>query len=399
MPVKNRSNALPTDGSRRLRLTSEGWWAVVLTAWMLGSALISHASLMLLVFSILLSILVVSGFLTARNVRRLDAVRQAPADAVAGRPFHVEFQVQNNRHLGDAQGLVLACSLSPAADVERPSVFFRNVPPRRQASQRVEVVVPRRGLYQFGCIELSSRLPWGFFERAEQRGRAQDLIVYPRLGKLRRRFIEAEQESYQREEGRRVGRLALDADYLGLREYRDGDSPRWIHWPTSARRGRPMVKEFEVRHKADAVVLVDPWLPDRPGPRDEDLLELAISFAATLCVELSQRHSMHLVLGIASDPPLLRYGQTSVGMLREALRDLALVRGTSQVRWHELIAKLPPGSTTPVRVTAVSPRPLDLVRELGSRDAALGRQWQRLRKRLVHVDVSRAELADYFELK
>jgi uncharacterized protein (DUF58 family) len=366
---------------------------------MLGSALISHASLMLLVFSILLAILVVSGFLTARNVRRLDAVRQAPADAVAGRPFHVEFQVRNNHHIGDAQGLVLSSSLSPVADVERPSVFFRNVPPRRQASQRVEVVAPRRGLYQLGCIELSSRLPWGFFERSEQRGRPQDLIVYPRLGKLRRRFMEAEQESYQREEGRRVGRLALDADYLGLREFRDGDSPRWIHWPTSARRGRLMVKEFEARHKADAVVLVDPWLPDRPGPRDEELLELAISFAATLCVELSQRHSMHIVLGIASDPPLLRYGQTSVGMLREALRDLALVRGTSHVRWQELIARLPTGSTTPVRVTAVSPRPIDLVRELGSHDAALGRQWRRLKKRLVQVDVSSPDLANFFELK
>jgi uncharacterized protein (DUF58 family) len=399
MHLVKRSNSLTSGGSQRLRLTSEGWWAALLTVWMLGSALISHASLMLLVFSILLAILVVSGLLTARNVRRLDAVRRAPGEAVAGRPFHVEYQVQNNRRVGDAQGLVLASSLVPAAEVERPAVFFRNVAPRREASQRVEVVVSRRGLYQFGPIELSSRLPWGFFERSEQRGRPQDLIVYPRLGKLRRRFIEAEQESYQREEGRRVGRLALDADYLGLREFRDGDSPRWIHWPTTARRGRLMAKEFEARHKADAVVLVDPWLPDRPGPRDHELLELAISFAATLCVELSQRHSMHIVLGIASDPPVLRYGQTSVGMLREALRDLALVNGTSQVRWQELIARLPPGTTTPVRVTAVSPRPLDLVRELGSHDAAMGRQWQRLKKRLVQVDVSSPELATYFELK
>ena len=38
---------------------------------------------------------------------------------------------------------------------------------------------------------------------------------------------------------------AAQTDFHGLRTFQPADSPRWIHWRTSARRGELMVKEFE----------------------------------------------------------------------------------------------------------------------------------------------------------
>jgi hypothetical protein len=62
----------------------------------------------------------------------------------------------------------------------------------------------------------------------------------------------------------------------GLRDWRDGDSLRQIHWKATARRGSPIVKEYE-RHGGDGIDLV----LDRRC--DDATLEAALSHA-TRCV-------------------------------------------------------------------------------------------------------------------
>jgi uncharacterized protein (DUF58 family) len=189
-----------------------------------------------------------------------------------------------------------------------------------------------------------------------------------------------------------------EADYHGLREFRDGDNPRWVHWPTSARRGRLMVREFEARHNRDVAILLDPWLPAVPEPRDRDLLELAISFVATVCVDLCERHNLHLVLGIAANPPIVRHGQTSPRLLRELLEQLALVQGTSETPWDELFRELPLAWTSQMHITAIGPRPLDLATRAGHTDDPTRRRWRNLTRRLVEVNVASGSLQQYFEL-
>ena len=145
-------------------------------------------------------------------------------------------------------------------------------------------------------------------------------------------------------------------------------------------------------------VLLDPWLPANPQPRDRDLLELAISFVATACVELCESHSLHLVLGIASDPPIVRHGQTSARFLRELLEQLALVQGTSETPWDDLFRELPLAWTSQMRITAVGPRPLDLASRTGGGDESTRRRWHNLARRLVEVNVASGTLQQHFEL-
>ena len=52
------------------------------------------------------------------------------------------------------------------------------------------------------------------------------------------------------------------ADFYGIRSYRPGDSPRWIHWRTTARVGQPMVREFEEPPQQHLTVILEAWLPD-----------------------------------------------------------------------------------------------------------------------------------------
>ena len=397
----NPSTPQPLNSSplrRRFQVTREGWFAIGLTGWVLASAVISHASLILLVFCMLVAVLAVGAIQTLRNLRHLDVNRRLPEQAVAGRPFHFEIDLHNRRLLGAARGLVISSPVQPAAQEKQPDAFLPAAPPRGHVTQRIETVLANRGRHQFKEIEISSRFPFGFLERSVVLGKPQELIVYPRIGKLSRRFLEFEREIHPHQEGHRPGPSSVEADYHGLREFRDGDSPRWIHWATTARRGRLMVREFEARHNRDVAVLLDPWLPERPESRDRDLLELAISFVATLCVELCERHSLHLVLGIAGNTPVVRHGQTSTGLLRELLEHLALVQGTNNTQWGDLFLELPVAWTSLMRITTVSPRSLDLVSRVGAVGDASRRRWQNLSRRLVEVNVASGNLHEFFQL-
>ena len=111
-------------------------------------------------------------------------------------------------------------------------------------------------------------------------------MVYPTIGRLTRRWFQMQRQATENRRGQRHDRSAQQVEYHGLRDYRSGDSPRWIHWRTSARRGELMVKEFEQQNEQDLAILIDPWLPrTKASPEQREALEQAISFAATLCLE------------------------------------------------------------------------------------------------------------------
>ena len=46
-------------------------------------------------------------------------------------------------------------------------------------------------------------------------------------------------------------------EYLGIREYRPGDSPRHVHWPSTARTGTVMVRELEEERTRRVALVVD----------------------------------------------------------------------------------------------------------------------------------------------
>jgi uncharacterized protein (DUF58 family) len=382
---------------RRLRLTREGWAALAITGWVLAAALMSHASLVLLVFCLLVMALVLGSVQTFRNLRGLQVVRRLPSHAVAGRAFGLEFHAHNRRLAGAARAIAVASEIQPPPE-QQPSLFLPSIGRRGHVTRRVQIMLPNRGLYRFGELEVSTRYPFGFLERSLQCGAVQELLVFPRLGRLRRRFLEVQREQHLHQHGRRPGRSMIEADYHGLREFRPGDSSRWIHWPTTARRARLMVREFEARRNRDVAVLLEPWLPPHADARERAMLELAISFTATLCVELCRRPSLHIVLGIAGNQPIVRHGQSSQRLLRDLLGQLAVLQGSDNPQWELLIQEMPMAWINTMRITAVSPRRL----ELGARSDPSQRtnrgKWHRLARRLIEVDASSGQLSEYFEL-
>jgi uncharacterized protein (DUF58 family) len=77
----------------------------------------------------------------------------------------------------------------------------------------------------------------------------------------------------------------FDDEFHRIREFREGDNPRAIHWRTTARSGELMVREYHQSRDQDLVLLVELWQPPKTTAADFDRVELAVSFAATIAYD------------------------------------------------------------------------------------------------------------------
>ncbi len=120
----------------------------------------------------------------------------------------------------------------------------------------VGVVPARRGRLDDVDLELASAAPFGlvWWRRTQRVGLAGPLWVGPEP--LACPPPAATDDPTQAATG--PGRAAVTGDLLrGLRSYAEGDAPRMVSWPATARHGRLMVKECEVPKATHLVLVVD----------------------------------------------------------------------------------------------------------------------------------------------
>src|SRR5262249_33260931 len=124
---------------------------------------------------------------------------------------------------------------------------------------RQELSFDRRGLVTLGPLVVSSSFPFGLARRTVELAPAQETVVLAPLGPVHRRRLQPHGAQVTRTLGHTGPHArrhpAAQADLHGLRSFRSGDSTRWIHWRTTARKGELMVREFE-EAPADNLILV-----------------------------------------------------------------------------------------------------------------------------------------------
>ncbi len=280
-----------------------------------------------------------------------------------------------------------------------PRVIFDRVPAGERRRLRWQGPSPSRGKYIFRSLEVITRAPFGLLERSEILPRPGSLFVYPTIGRLSRRWHQLQRESTETRRGRRHDRSAQQQEYHGLRDYRPGDSMRWIHWRTTARLGQPMVKEFEQQSDQELAVLLDPWLPGMATEQQREVLEAAIRFAATVCFETCRQSGRRLLLGWTGPTPGLRQGPASVKLLHELLECLALMGSSDECRLSNLFDAMPPAMLREALIVVVSTRAIKLAEEASRSERLAEGSLRGLSGRVHLLDVSRGDLDGLIEFE
>lgn len=186
----------------------------------------------------------------------------------------------------------------------------------------MENTCTRRGLYNLGPVTIRSGDPLGFYEIELRDPRQATFLVTPPVVPL---------PGIEVSPGGRAGAgrprdtlLERLVSAATVREYDPGDPQRWIHWPTSARKGELYVRTFDSLPAGDWWILVDADQNWQAGQGNRSTAEHAITLAASLADQgLGARRAVGLVA--YSDPFIFLPPQHGEPQRWQILRSLALL--------------------------------------------------------------------------
>jgi len=294
---------------RRLTMTTGGKFFVLLTLTVGFGAINTGNNLLFLLMGMLLSLITVSGLLSEAVLRSIHASRKLPARLVAGQETACTYIVKNasdspslSLEIADLTATALA---GPAALDSRRLGLFRHpwwkvwkksqnegralasayavrIEPKSVTEIEGAVNFPVRGRFRLEHVTALTRFPFGLFEKSREWDSEQEVLVEP---------SPLDEESWRGALLSRLGEVDTHKEgpgeeFFGLREFREGEDARAIHWKSSARRNTLLVRETERRHHRRVVVVVLDRAPAPTGP-DYDRFEIGIRRTAGLL------HSLH----------------------------------------------------------------------------------------------------------
>ena len=262
---------------RRLRLTREGRLYLAITIGIGLAAINTGNNLLYLLLGWLLSLIVASGALSNMTLRALAVSRRPPPRIHAGRPFLMEIALENRKKRRASYSIEIE-DLAAGKPVDK-RCYFLKLPAGKQQRASYRHTFHRRGLYTLDGFRISTRFPFALFAKSRDVTVTDEILVYPAIRPVplppsrARRLGDAPQH-----------KLGRRGEFFGLREYKDGDDSRAIHWRSSARGGRLLVRELEEEAQRRVVLEVDNAIADPADPTQLDALEETVSHAASLAV-------------------------------------------------------------------------------------------------------------------
>lgn len=165
----------------------------------------------------------------------------------------------------------------------------------------VEFQASRRGRYLLRGPSVRATDPLGLLATRERALADQILLVYPRFYSMEQ-FIIPVGRRYQ-PGGIPLASSTGDAiEFVGTREYREGDPLKNIHWRSWARLGEPVVKEYQEEYFCRLALILDTFLPPRPRLEEVQAFEAAISVVASVADFFSR--SEYIVDILAAGPDI-----------------------------------------------------------------------------------------------
>jgi uncharacterized protein (DUF58 family) len=246
-----------------------------------------------------IAVIAIAGVWTWTAINRIRIGRHTRAlRAQVGRPLEERLAVRNDSSIPKLWLEVRDHSDLPGHEA---SLVVDSLAPHRERVWVVRSLCRERGRFRLGPLSLTTGDPFGLFQVTRRVPQSTHIVVYPLTFDL---------PDFTLPLGPMPGGDALrrrthyvTANASGVRDYAPGDSFNRIHWRSTARRDRLIVKEFELDPLSDIWIFLDgdggvqaaKPAPEKPAPtaplwvgsREKVTLlpsteEYAVSVAATL---------------------------------------------------------------------------------------------------------------------
>ena len=349
--------ATPGFGKHRMVVPMEGIVYLAIIVVLLTGAMLTKSNMLLLVFALMAGPFVINGWMTFGMLQATRVSRSAPRRAMSGELFSVELTLTNTRLLNSIWIMSARDTIDHAEEELNATVLFARVPPRTAQTGHYQLRLKRRGRYFLGPILTYSRFPLGLVERSRQFPIDDQILIYPRIGKLttswRRRWLTATELIAKPQPSAGVFR----DEFHRLREFRTGDNPRDIHWRTSARRGELILREYQQNRDFNLAIVFDLWQAP-PAGKESELIERGLSFAATILVDHGRACRDAILTFVASGTGSFRWQGQGTSASMEALFDgLALLSAGPALETKTLLDETVQRSAGSTQIILLTTRP------------------------------------------
>ncbi|MCB1009729.1 MAG: DUF58 domain-containing protein [Acidobacteria bacterium] len=258
-----------------IRITKVGLWFVLLTIVVAIAATNTGNNSLYLVLASMLSLLAVSGIASRWNLRKLDIAATAPVDVYARRPFSLSFALRNRSTRLPRWLLLISVQL------RGPVRLVPHLPAGATARGALDLMLPRRGRHRIEAAHVSSLFPLGFFRKGMRYRLDLELLVYPEIFAAGSVDLEASGLSGDLS----APRVGWGHELHSLRQFRQGDDPRNIHWKKTAQTGGLVFQEREAEENLRLSIVFDNGVGRLAEESERERFEQLVSEAATAAVD------------------------------------------------------------------------------------------------------------------
>jgi uncharacterized protein (DUF58 family) len=309
------------------RPTREGvlWLLAALAMLLAGS--FKLINLLILLGYVMVALVGINAWLARRSAYRVRIQR------ARGEPVFAGAEAARRVTVTNAATWNSSITVLEVSDAHRVEVFVPVLAPGENRTIAVPFRPERRGRYETTPMSVIAGYPFGLVNYAVAAEPPDAIVVLPRLGTvdgamLRRWLIRVGAgDNFSRRPVRRQSTQA--ADVRGVRNYRPGDSPRDIHWRTTAKHGELMVREYDSVEPLDLLLVVEPYVPVNPTPADRESVEATFELAASVFWSWCHGEEMPEATLVVAGLPESRTGRATEGFGRSALTLLAEAKPVS----------------------------------------------------------------------
>jgi uncharacterized protein (DUF58 family) len=287
-------------------------------------------------FSLLVATLFLAYVLPRKALHEVTASHTLPAAAFEEDQIDIAVVVKNKGWRG--RYMIEVIDSIPAAEpaLQKPMSFIA----RLKGGETLKFTIPfqcyKRGEYAIGPMVLRSAYPLGISAIESVIPEEQPkLIVYPKIFEISHLpFLSVTNMPSSSAEA--VAKAGGSEEFFGTREYHHGDSIKYIHWRSTAKYSKLIVKEFEMRCTSEITFILDLHRESSVGTGRESTLEYSVKIAASMAKYVLEHGNTVQLIGFGERLHMLPYSR-GMDKLHHVLDMLARVNDDGRIAYPRAI--------------------------------------------------------------
>ena len=287
---RKRSKYLWTD-PKVGNITKFGLIHTVMTILLGMIAIQTGLNLIYGIFAVLLSLIIVSMLLSRVNFQKIEVIRRLPRELFAQTETEIEAVVTNKKNFISVFSIWMEEAWNPELELPEvlPSAYALRIGTGESKKLFYKITFPKRGIFKFFGFTFATRFPFSMFTYYHYLKQEQQAIIYPRLVQLPRRLNIIGNNSQHNMTQVNLLNNRDTGDFRSMREYIPGvDDVRRIHWKTTARLQKPILREFELAKENSHMIVLE-------LSKDSERFERGIELAASM-IDDAFRNSIGFIL-------------------------------------------------------------------------------------------------------